>query len=54
MGSESVDLDALAAFAADDEHGTGVEVMHVLVVLLHKALVHPFAKLADFILVYLV
>jgi hypothetical protein len=54
MGGQRVDLDALAALAADYEHGTCVEVMHVFVVLLRKALVHPLAELADFVLVYFV
>jgi hypothetical protein len=54
MRSQCVDFDALPALAADDEHGTGIEVVHVLVVLLHEALVHSLAEFANLILVHLV
>lgn len=51
---QGTDFDALAAFAADDQHGTCVEVMHVFVVLLQESLVHSLAELAYLVLVYLV
>lgn len=54
MGGQRVDLDALSALTADDEHGTGIEVVHVLVVLLHETLVHSLAELANLILAYLI
>ena len=54
MRCQGADFDALAAFATDDQHGTGVEVMHVFVVLLYESLVHSLAELADLVLVYLI
>lgn len=51
MRGEGVDFDALAALAADDEHGACVEIVHVFVILLHESFVDSFAKLANYILV---
>lgn len=47
-------FDGLAALAADDEHGAGVEVMHILIVFLGESLVHSLAKLANMVLVDLI
>jgi hypothetical protein len=49
--SESADLDALATLAAYDEHGAGIEVMHIFVVLFSKSFVDSFAELALLIFV---
>lgn len=51
---QGADFNALAALAADDQHGACIEVMHVFVVLLHESLVHSLAELTYLVLVYLV
>ena len=51
---QGADLDALSAFAADYQHGTSVEVVHVFVVLLHESFVHSLAEFAYLVLVDLV
>lgn len=51
VGGECVDFDALPAFTAYDEHRTGIEVVHVLIVLLNKSFVHSLAEFAYLVFV---
>lgn len=52
MRSQSANFNALTALAANDEHRAGIEVMHVLVVLLYEPFVDSLTKFTHFFLIY--
>ena len=49
--SHRAHLDPLAAFRTNSQHWTGVEVVHVFVVLLNESFIDSFAKLTNLVLV---
>ena len=54
MRSQSANLYSLSALITDNEHRTGIEVVHVFIILLDKSLIYSFAELALLVLVYLI
>ena len=49
--SESTNFNGLSTFSTDREHRAGIEIVHIFVILLGKALIYSFAKLAMLFLV---
>jgi signal transduction histidine kinase len=54
VGCQRTYLNSLSALSADAQHGAGVEVVQIFVVLLYETFVHSFAEFASYCLVVLV